>query len=64
MDTNCPYLKDVICKASVTNMTPTLFELTVYCDTEEHYRCPILLARTLRDGYPESLYKAGAVLTR
>lgn len=64
METNCPYLNEVVCKASVTNMTPSLFETTVYCTTEEHYRCPILLARTLRDGHAEGLYRANAFLSR
>ncbi|MBI5236985.1 MAG: hypothetical protein HY887_00990 [Deltaproteobacteria bacterium] len=67
MDKKCPYLKseeDSVCKASFTNMVPSIFEFNIYCTTEEHYRCPILLARTLRDGYREGIVKAGAVLSR
>lgn len=57
METKCPYLrsvkKDFTCGASVTNMTPSIFEINIYCTSEEHYRCPILLARELRDGSRE-----------
>ncbi|MBI5588710.1 MAG: hypothetical protein HY889_10155 [Deltaproteobacteria bacterium] len=67
MDEKCPYLEseeESVCKASLTNMTPSIFEYNIYCTTEEHYRCPILLARTLRDGFREAVVKAGAVLSR
>ena len=68
MDKKCKYLdeapEDSVCKASMTHMSPSIFELNIYCSTAEHYRCPILLARTLRDGYREGVVKAGAVLSR
>lgn len=51
MEMECPYIcKKGVCGASVTGMSPSSFELNIYCHTEEHYRCPILLARTLREG--------------
>lgn len=53
MDRECPYIEtkpqDFVCGASVTSMVPSVSEFTTYCDTEEHYRCPILLARVLRE---------------
>lgn len=68
MDKKCLYLKacaqDVICKASLINAAPGTFAMNVYCTKEDHYRCPVLLARTLRDGYIEWAVKAGAVLSR
>lgn len=68
IEKECPYLKPsaaaYVCGASVTNMVPSEFEFTIYCVTEEHYRCPLLLARTLRDGRVDALQKAGAVLSR
>ncbi len=68
MEKECPYLKpcaaDYVCGASITNMVPSLFEFTIYCNTEEHYRCPILLARTLREGRVDALHRAGARLSR
>lgn len=68
MDKKCKYLGEAprgsVCKASVTGMSPSIFELNIYCSTAEHYRCPLLLARTLRDGYREGVVKAGAVLSR
>lgn len=57
MVTQCPHLrsvkKDFTCGASVTNMTPSIFEIDIYCTSEEHDRCPILLAMELRDGNKE-----------
>lgn len=68
MDKNCKYLdeaqQDSVCKASVTGMSPSIFELHIYCSTAEHYRCPLLLARTLRDGCREGVVRAGAVPSR
>lgn len=68
MDKKCRYLdkapQDPVCKASMTSLSPSIFELNIYCSTPEHYRCPLLLARSLRDGYRESVVKAGAVLSR
>lgn len=67
MDKKCPYLgskEDSVCKASMTKMVPSLFEYNIYCTTEEHYRCPLLLARTLRDGFRESAERAGVVQSR
>lgn len=53
MDRECPYIEarpeDLVCGASVASMVPSIVEFTTYCDTEEHYRCPILLARVLRE---------------
>lgn len=53
MDRECPYIEtrpeDPVCGASVTSMVPSVTEFTTYCDTEEHYRCPLLLARVLRE---------------
>lgn len=48
---DCPYLEsnvNMVCRASVTNLTPTAEERVSYCTTEEHYRCPMLLAHILR----------------
>ena len=57
MNMECPHLeagkKESVCNASLTMMAPSVFETSIYCTTEEHYRCPILLAYTLRDGYRE-----------
>lgn len=50
----CPYLETSreknTCRASTRCMKPCEPEMTRYCKTEEHYRCPILLAHTLRRG--------------
>ncbi|MBI3398966.1 MAG: hypothetical protein HY026_07025 [Deltaproteobacteria bacterium] len=44
----CMYLeKNGICTASLSKMIPSVLERLAYCDTEEHYRCPILIAHTL-----------------
>ncbi|MBI5903086.1 MAG: hypothetical protein HZB84_06355 [Deltaproteobacteria bacterium] len=68
MDKKCKYLdearQDLVCKASMTGMSPSIFELNIYCSTAERYRCTLLLAKTLRDGYREGVVKAGAVLSR
>jgi len=57
----CPYFErdegKSICGASVTQMTPEEGDPATYCTTEEHYRCPMLLAHVLRGGR-----KAGAGL--
>lgn len=54
MDCKCMYLSEqAVCTASLSNMVPKLFDYDPYCNSEEHYRCPILLAYTLRDGYRE-----------
>lgn len=62
MSTRCTYLEagpaGVVCGASVTGITPGLYERTAYCDTEDHYRCPLLVARTLRGGAPEVATRA------
>ncbi len=55
MQDECPYLRPgqkggCVCAASITNMAPSSIELKLYCTTEDHYRCPILLSRTLREG--------------
>ncbi len=68
MKIKCPYIKrdkkDFVCRASASNMVPGIFEINVYCTTEEYYRCPLLIARTLRDGYREWAVRAGAILSR
>jgi len=50
----CPYLETSreksTCSASTGCMRPCELDMTRYCKTEEHYRCPILLAHTLRRG--------------
>ncbi len=49
---DCPYYKSVqtdkACLASVTRLRPEAEEAGKYCTTEEHYRCPLLLASILR----------------
>ena len=53
MERECPYIdtrpNDFICTASMTSMSPSVSEFTTYCGTEDHDRCPILLARVLRE---------------
>ncbi len=48
----CPYLEhgaaERVCGASVTLMEPDDCDTGQYCSSEEHYRCPILLAHVLR----------------
>lgn len=48
----CPYLENhkvaSNCAASIGLMTPSADDMAVYCATEEHYRCPMLLGRILR----------------
>ena len=50
----CPYWETgkamSVCNASVTLMTPGSDDADNYCATEEHYRCPMLLAHVLRGG--------------
>ncbi|HBR17189.1 MAG: hypothetical protein A3G39_09480 [Deltaproteobacteria bacterium RIFCSPLOWO2_12_FULL_43_16] len=65
----CIYLercgKNGICNASLTLMVPSIFERQVYCDTtEEHYRCPILIAHTLRAGSRKEAARAGMLCSR
>ena len=54
----CPYLEEGVlkrvCNASVTRMSPGVHETSLYCTTEEHYRCPVLLAHVLRGASPLS----------
>jgi hypothetical protein len=54
----------MVCGASVTNMTPCASELATYCATEDHYRCPILLARVLREDSAERLRRTAPALCR
>ncbi len=65
---DCPHLetgkKMNICNASLTMMSPGIYETNIYCVTEEHYRCPILLAHTLRNGFREVVEKAGMLCSR
>lgn len=67
MDNRCQYLgrgAGGVCEASITKMVPSLFEHNIYCTTKEHYRCPLLIARSMRDGYREAAERAGAVQGR
>lgn len=68
MDRECPYIEtrpqDLVCGASVTSMVPSISEFTTYCDTEEHYRCPILLARVLREVSENPVRKSSSVYCR
>ncbi len=49
---DCPYYSngrvEKTCLASVTRLSPDAEEAVKYCTTEEHYRCPLLLASVLR----------------
>ncbi len=60
----CPYLTQMcsggLCNASMSGMVPSAFEKLMYCTTEDHYRCPVLLARFLRGGKTKGL--PGAVV--
>jgi len=68
MENECPYIEagtmGMVCTASVTSMTPGPSELAAYCATEDHYRCPILLARVLREGSAERLRRTAPALCR
>jgi hypothetical protein len=68
MDRECPYIEsrpqDLVCGASVTSMVPSISEFTTYCDTEEHYRCPILLAKVLREVSENPVRKSSAAFCR
>ena len=50
----CPYLGGLelhrVCNASLTLMTPGANDIETYCETEDHYRCPMLLSRLLMGG--------------
>ena len=56
MERECPYVetrhKSFICGASISKMEPGVSEFATYCGTEDHDRCPILLARVLREASP------------
>lgn len=45
-------------------MVPSVTEFTTYCDTEEHYRCPLLLARVLREVSVNPHKRSGAAFSR
>lgn len=64
----CMYLekcgKNGICSASISLMVPSIFERQVYCGTEEHYRCPMLIAHTLRAGSRKEVERAGMLCSR
>ncbi|HEY4708165.1 MAG TPA: hypothetical protein VII64_11960 [Thermodesulfobacteriota bacterium] len=55
MEEKCVYLRESICKASISRMSPAKFDYDGYCESEEHCNCPVLLAHTLRNGYGELL---------
>jgi len=50
----CPFLNEKgdrdQCGASDLAMKPSDLQMEKYCSTEEHYRCPILLVKTLTKG--------------
>lgn len=50
----CPYFEAGtvrrVCNASLTRLAPDTEKACNYCTTEEHYRCPMLLAHVLRGG--------------
>lgn len=64
----CMYLekcrKSAVCTASLSKMIPSALERLAYCDTEEHYRCPMLIAHTLRGGRREEAARAGMLCSR
>jgi len=68
MERECPYIesrpKDIVCKASMTSMVPSVADFTTYCASEEHYRCAILLARVLREASAPPSRKSGAAFGR
>lgn len=37
-----------ICHASLTGISPSITDMLNYCESEEHYRCPILLAKLMK----------------
>lgn len=53
MEMECPYREKgrvTVCGASITHMTTSIDDEEAFCATEEHYRCPMLLAHVLRKG--------------
>lgn len=49
----CPFLEKgrvAMCGASITMMAPSVEEEETWCNTEDHYRCPMLLSHILRSG--------------
>ena len=64
----CRYLekcgKNAVCTASLSKIIPGVLERMAYCDTEEHYRCPILIAHTLRKGSRREAERAGMLCSR
>ncbi|OGW55767.1 MAG: hypothetical protein A2Y48_08895 [Nitrospirae bacterium RIFCSPLOW2_12_42_9] len=60
----CPYLEAVkeksICHASTRRMSPGYSDMTRYCTTKDHDRCPMLLSYTLRKGFIRRLNWAAA----
>lgn len=68
MERECPYIetspKDLTCGASISNMVPSVSEFTAYCGSEDHDRCPILLARVLRESSLARPQKTGYAFCR
>ena len=64
----CPYLEhgaaERVCNASVTLMAPDDCDTVEYCSSEEHYRCPLLLAHVLRGNRSNALRAAGNQLRK
>lgn len=55
----CPYLEEKAtvtrCGASTRGRTPEKSEMAIWCSTEEHDNCPMLLSHVLRGGSPGCL---------
>jgi len=47
----CPFLSTVqdarICTTTTRRAHPTALQMTNYCTTEDHYRCPLILVKVL-----------------
>ncbi|MBE9503057.1 MAG: hypothetical protein IME96_02645 [Proteobacteria bacterium] len=58
--TECPFLADAegrrLCGASSHKMVPSDLAFENYCSTEDHYRCPMMLAQLLAAGRKASSY--------
>ena len=53
MEMECPYQEKgrvTVCGASITRLHTSMEDQEAFCGTEDHYRCPMLLAHVLRLG--------------
>lgn len=53
MEMECPYHEKgraAVCGASITRLLTSTEDEKAFCASEEHYRCPMLLAHVLRKG--------------